>query len=301
MERAILLGPCVGELYWEAARFAPLLNTLREKHKNVKFIVLTRPDRFDLYGRNADFLVSLKIDGDYKVYKPDCFRLIGFGEIEFNRMVKQFNTEYSKRFQILNHYYPLVDKRSFSKRNQFSFEKRHYKYFPRDENYKIVDEYIPNNKPIVVLASRFRKGFRRNWHEWQNFYDLLWNEKDLVEKFTFVICGKVGEYSPDIKDRYFDINKLKITTSSSLIGVLLVILEKAFYTFGSQSAIPNLSLLYGVDVFEFGCQKELHSRTYNIFNTNIMYFDNPKYDFKAEKAVQIFRKLLERKENKKNE
>jgi len=51
---AVLMGPFVGEMYWEAARFAPMLpHMLRSKYKNrkIKYIILTREDRFDLYGR----------------------------------------------------------------------------------------------------------------------------------------------------------------------------------------------------------------------------------------------------------
>ena len=51
---AVLLGPFVGELYWEVGRFAPLLPKMINKEykkKDVTYIVLTRRERFDLYGK----------------------------------------------------------------------------------------------------------------------------------------------------------------------------------------------------------------------------------------------------------
>ena len=77
---AVLFGPFVGELYWEAGRFAPMLPYYREQYKNkknVKFIVLTREDRFDLYGKYADILVPLRVPGDEEKKTPECFRLKG--------------------------------------------------------------------------------------------------------------------------------------------------------------------------------------------------------------------------------
>ena len=63
MEDAILMGPFVGELYWEAGRFAPMLPKMyqhdrKNKIQHPKYIILTRQDRFDLYGKFADILVD---------------------------------------------------------------------------------------------------------------------------------------------------------------------------------------------------------------------------------------------------
>ena len=129
----------------------------------------------------------------------------------------------------------------------------------------------------------------------------LWNDDELKEKFHFVVCGKKGEYIPDEKKRFYDMNDITLTTGSSLIGILLVILEKAFFTFGSQSAIPNLSLLYGVEVLEFGCQKTLHTRTYNVKNTPITFIENMKYNIEPKEIYRIFRNLLLKKEKMEND
>lgn len=298
---AILMGPCVGELYWEAGRFAPMLTFMVQKEfrgrKDIAYIILSREDRFDLYGRNADILVPLRINNDYEKLTPECFRLLGFSLDKYQEVIKAFRDKYSTRFHIIKHIYPDISKKLYANKNQFPSKRMIYNYYPRRENYDLVEEYVPNNKPLVILASRFRNGFKRNWKYWYEFYDLLWSDK-LLEDFNFIICGKKGEYIPDKNSRFLDINNIELGSKSSLIGLLLVILEKAFFTFGSQSAIPNLSLLYGVDVLEFGCQKTLHTVTYNIKKTPITYIDNPRYDLDPKEALRILTKLLRQKEKK---
>jgi hypothetical protein len=272
-----------------------MIHTEYKKRKDITYIVLTRKDRFDLYGKFADILVPLRIPGDYEKLSPNCFRLNGLKPPQYHEIAKKFKTKYSQRFKILNHYYPDVSKRQYINKNQYSRKRMKYVYSPRDENYKLVNEYIPDNKPIVVLAPRFRKGFKRNWSNWNKFYDMLWKRKDLLRDFTFIICGKEGEYKPDLYDRFYDINKMELSNNSSLAGILLVILERTFFTFGSQSAIPNFSLLYGVDVLEFGCQKSLHTKTYNIKNTPITFIEDRKYNSEAKMMLSKLEKLIRRK------
>ena len=301
MENAILMGPFIGEMYWESARFAPLLPYLihkKYKGKGYKYIVYTREDRFDLYGNYADILVPLRIPDDYETKFPNCFKLNGLKNYTYQNMAKQFKNSYKKRFKIIDHIYPSILKPDFLNKNQFSRRVMEFTYSPRKENYKLVDEYLPNSRPVVVLAPRFREGFKRNWKHWPEFYDLLWKDETLRNKFHFIICGKKGEYIPDPKRRFFDMNDIELNKSSSLIGLLLVILEKAFFTFGSQSAIPNLSLLYKVDVLEFGCQKNLHTRTYNIFNTPITFIENKKYNIEPNIIYKKFKSLLLQKERR---
>ena len=301
-QKAVLMGPFVGEMYWEAGRFAPMLPHMmmtQYKGKNIKYIVLTRQERFDLYGKYADILVPLNVNGDYSTRKPECFRLIGLRPDEYENIAKKFKEKYAERYQIVKHVYPKITKPHFTNKNQYPQNLMMYSYKPRQENYDLVDAYLPRNgKPHVVLAPRFREGFKRNWNKWDQFYDLLIKQKDLINNFNFVICGKKGEYVPDKKGRFLDMNEIKLGDNSSLVGLLLVILSKAFFTFGSQSAIPNLSLLHKVDVLEFGCQKSLHTKTYNVTNTPITFFVNKGYDIDPHFILENFRKLLLAKKEK---
>jgi hypothetical protein len=304
MDKAVLLGPFVGELYWEFARFAPMVPFMKNKkykNQNVKYIILTRPERFDLYGKYADTLVPLKIPGDYENKQPNCFRLNNLLHSEYQNYAKKFKQVYSKKYNIIEHIYPDVSKAQFVNKNQYSRTKMIFDYQPRKENYDLVEEYLPEHKPIVVLAPRYRDGFKRNWNGWTDFYNKIFKDEVLMDKFTFVICGKKDEYVPDPEHRFHDMNDIELGDGSSLIGLLLVIMEKAFFTFGSQSAIPNISLMYKKDVLCFGCQRYLHTKTYNIRNTPITFFDDKQYKIEVNKVYRELKKLLMKKEKSKNE
>ncbi len=297
---AILMGPFVGELYWECGRFAPMLPHLKKinRHKDITYIVLTREERFDLYGKYADILVPLRVPGDYDNKTPECFRLQGFKLHAYLELAKEFKNKYSKRYNIIKHIYPNIKKPHFQNKNQYRRNQMLYKFAPRKANYRAVNEFLPKDKPLVVLAPRYRNGFKRNWKYWPQFYDLLANDKRLQQDFNFIICGKKGEYLPDKKKRFLDMNDIKLTDGASLVGLLMVILENAFFTFGSQSAIPNISLLYEVDVLEFGCQKSLHTRTYNVKNSPITFIDNRGYNIDPKQMLKQLRTLLYKKKEK---
>ncbi len=301
--KAILFGPFVGELYWECGRFAPILSHMvnhpSPKDRSSKYIVLTREDRFDLYGTHADILVPLKIPDDYNgKIQPDCFRLHGMKKGLYKELIELFRKKYEKDYKIVRHIYPNITKNIFANKNQFAKEKMSYVFSPRKANYKLVDEYITDDKPLVVLAPRFRKGYRRNWPRWEEFYDILYRDEFLMDKFQFIICGKKGEYIRDSKDRFLDMTKIPLQEGSSLIGLLLVIMERAILTVGSQSAIPNISLLYKVEVLEFGNQKQLHTKTYNHFNTPIKFINNAKYNIDPMEFFNYMKQILKKKEIK---
>lgn len=300
MEKAILLGPCVGEMFWEFLRFAPVLPYLKfkkYKKKNYKFIIFTRQDRFDMYGTYADILVPLKIPGDGSQYLPNCFRLEKFTNEEYKQLVKNFSKSYTKRFKIVEHKYPDIKGKSFLNKNQFPTTEMLFKYSPREQNSYLVDKYVPNNKLLVVLAPRYRKGFKRNWRHWPEFYDMLASH-ELISKFNFIICGKMGEYISDEKDRFYDINKIPLDENSSLVGLLIAVLKKAFFTCGSQSAIPNISLLHKVEVLEWGHQKRFHTIDYNIMKTPITFLDDSKYKLEPKTVLKNLNKILIRKTKK---
>ena len=301
---AILMGPFVGELYWEAGRFAPILPHMIKKeyrNKGIKYIILTREERFDLYGKYADVLVPLRIPGDYKKRQPNCFKLNGLKVTEYLKIAQDFHAKYTDKYNIIKQIYPNIKKNAFLNKNQFPQKKMYNGFSPRQENYDIVNSYLPEEtKPLVVLAPRYRNGFRRNWNAWPEFYDKLAQDKNLMKDFHFIICGKKGEYIPDKKKRFLDLNDMMPREKSSLIGLLLVVLENTFFTFGSQSAIPNISLMYNIDVLEFGCQKSLHTRTYNIRNTPITFLVDKQYNIPVKRIFPQFKNLLYKKKEKHN-
>ena len=121
-QNAILMGPFVGELYWECGRFAPMLPKLKKiyKNKDIDYIVLTREERFDLYGKYADILVPLRIPGDYKERIPECFRLKGLKLPGYEELAQQFKNKYKNRYKIIKHVYPNIKKPHYCYNGVFS-------------------------------------------------------------------------------------------------------------------------------------------------------------------------------------
>jgi hypothetical protein len=295
MEKAILMGPFVGEFFWEFFRFAPILPYLQKvkyPKKDIKYIVLTREERFDIYGKKASIFVPLRIEDDYKSRQPECFRLMNYPVEEYQKLTRDFRSKYEKRFDILDHYVPNISKGYFVNKNQFPNKQMVYEYEPRDENYLLMNDYLPKDKPLVVLAARLRKGFKRNWPYWKEFYDLLWENETLKKDFNFIVCGKPGEYIPDERDRFYDMNKITPRNYSSIVGLLMVVIKNAFFTFGSQSAIPNISLLFGVEALEFGNEKQYHTKTYNIKGTPVTFLDSQNFDIEPKLVLAHLENLL---------
>jgi hypothetical protein len=298
-EKAILLGPCVGEFFWEFFRFAPLLPYFRLKKyrgQKIKYIILTREERFDIYGRLAHILVPLNIPNDYKKMWPNCYRLMGLAMDEYARIAKIFKQKYKDQYHIIEHIYPDIRKAVYCQKNQYPPKRMLYEWYPRTRNEELVESYLPKGKPIVIISSRYRGDLKRNWPHWSTFFDMVANDAYLMKKFNFILCGKKGEYIPDKKGRFLDINDIQIDGDSSLAGLLMAIMSRAHFTVGSQSAIPNISLLYGVEALEFGNQKQLHTVTYNIKKTPVTFLEDPRFKIKPEVIFTKFRNRLLKKE-----
>jgi hypothetical protein len=296
-EKVLLVGPILGELWWEFERFAPYVfwrkNELEQKHGKVMLSCLTRRDRFDIYGKHADVLVPLDIPGDGSTYKQDCFRLTNFPIARYDLILENFQKHYSN-YEILEHIYPKIDDKEFLNKNQFPRDKKIYDFIPRASNKQLVESYLKTEKPVVTIASRFRSGFSRNWSYWAKFYDLIATSKHF-KNYCFVICGKAPDYVPDRRERFYDVNKIKLNSSSSLIGVTIELLKKSILTVGSQSGIPNISLLLGTPALEWGHQKSLHCIDYNIRDTPVTFIEDMKYRLGPEIVFSEMMKILKRR------
>jgi hypothetical protein len=296
-QKAILFGPFIGELGWEILRFAPMLKYYKQNKYNIKndikYIILTRQDRFDLYGKNANILLPLNIENDYDKYLPDCFKLLNYPISEYNKIVKLFYNKYKNKYDIINHIYPKLENKQYCNKNQFNKNKMIFEFNPRNDNKKLLDEYLKNvNKKIIILSPRYRKNFKRNWNQWPKLFDLIYNDKYLMDNYEFILCGKEGEYIKDERNRFLDINNIQLNDNTSLIGILLSLMDKSILTIGSQSAIPNLSLLKKIKVIEWGHEKIPHTSTYNIFNTPIIFLEDKKYNLSAIEIFKLIKKEL---------
>jgi len=296
--RAILAGPMMGEFGWETLRFAPhVLWQKISKYKNkVKLIVYTRPDRFDFYGINADIFEPLEIKGDYSQYQSDCFKLQGFPEQEYHLLAQRMKAKYETQFNIVEHIYPRIHSRQYTEKEQYLARERKYQFQPRLENLELFDAAVPHNKPLVVLAPRYRKqGKMRNWQHWDRFYDIISTDA-FLKKFNFIICGRRPEYVPDKHGRFFDINDIELKENTSLVGITITALRRAVLTVGSQSGLPNLSNLVKTPTLQWGHEMDAHARKYNVKKTPTKFLLDKKFSINPEVIVQEMKKLLKGKE-----
>jgi len=210
---------------------------------------------------------------------------------EYLAIINVFKDQFKDRYNILEVVYPNIVGKNYVDRNQFLETKKIYNYSPRSSNLEVVNKYM-NGKPVVILAPRYREGFRRNWIHWDKLYDLISSNKILMDKYNFVICGKNPEYIPDKQNRFLDINNFEQNSNTSLIGLTMECMKKAVLTIGSQSAIPNISLLFGVHALEWGHQKHLHTVTYNIRKTKVTFLDDQKYEIDPNKIYNEITKIL---------
>jgi hypothetical protein len=293
-EDAILIGPCLGELWWEFFRFAPYCFhwIVSNNKRNIKTIVFTRPDRFDIYGKQASTLVPLRIEGDGKEYIQNCFRLDNFSTDKYEYLINTFRNKYSERFNIVKHLYPDISKKNFLNKEQFPTNSRNFVYVPRSQNERSLNQYIDSVNPIVVIASRYRKFMPRNWPYWQDLYDMI-ADSELMEKYSFVICGKDPDYVPDSKGRFYDLNYIEQNDNISLIGLTIELFKRAKLTIGSQSGIPNISLLMKVPVIMWGHQRQYHTVNYNITKTKVTFIDDQKYNCEPEIVFNTLKKEME--------
>ena len=292
-----IISMFLGELYWEFARFAPhiIYKKLKQyKDQDIKLIVATREDRLDIYGEIADIFVPIRLDETNMV--QDCFRLTNYPENEYNNLVKCLEIQFKDRYEIIEKIYPKIDGRNFCNKFQFPKDKMTYKYFPREENKKTIEDQIITNKKIVVIAPRYRKGLSRNWIYWDKLYNLIYENKELTNRFEFVICGKNPDYAPDEKNRFLDINNFSKNEKESLIGLTIELIKKSILTVGSQSGIPNISLLLGVPVLEWGNQKVLHTVSYNVLKTPVTFLDDMNFNLSPEKIYEEMLKILNKGE-----
>jgi len=294
MKEKAILCVHIGEMGWEILRFAPHVLWTKYKKFNgrAKLIVLTRPDRFDLYGHSADILEPLIIEGDFKKYQSDCFKLTGYPIQKYRKLMIDLDKKYSDKYDIVCRIQPDIDKRKFTEKNQLPSNEMLYNFNPRPDNFKLIDELIQNKKPCIVLSPRYREQAKfRNWPHWETFYNLLITS-GLTEKCNFIVCGKPPEYIPPTTDKIFNINNITLTNESSLIGLTIAAIKKSIVTVGSQSGIPNLSNLIGTSTIQWGNEKHAHTKTYNIKNTKTIFLVDPKFNIKPDIVLNHIKKII---------
>lgn len=295
MKEDAILAFHVGEFGWELLRFAPhvLWNYRKKYNSQVKLIVCSRDDRYDFYGEDVDIFHPFNKDEPNMI--QDCFKLTGFRDRDYYDHLNYLIQLYSKKYNIIETICPKIDKRKYTQKNQFPQNQMDYNFKPRENN-KELFEFIgyDDKRPSIVIAPRFRKGIKRNWPYWKEFYDLI---EPLSEKINFIICGKEPDIISD--DRFTSITyhdpEWDMDSEWSLVGVIIETIKNSILTIGSQSGVPTLSNILGTPTIQWGNERNAHTKTYNVNNTETIFLDDPKFDIDPKIVFKELMKFLKRK------
>jgi len=224
-KKAFLVGPFIGELSWEIYRFAPYIIHLKKENPLSKIVVLTRPQRFDLYGQYASILVALNLPKDLEERKLSGFSIENFEVEEYYRLlISAFFKKYNNKFknkEIIRIYPEIVSYLSKLKW-QFPRSLMDYDFKPRRKNLEIIEEYITNTKNIFINSNYNSK-----------VYSTL-QQNNITPIFLNDFSNMVG----------------KIEGSDfSFLGCLIELIRKCkFVVTNFGSYISNLSLLIGTPI-----------------------------------------------------
>lgn len=147
-KKAFIFGPFIGDLYWEAYRFAPYAISLKKRFPKHHLIVFTRPRSFDLYGQHANVFSPLVIDD--KLYKEDRFTLKGYYLNEYEYLCKHIKRKYANLYEITDHCAPQIEGIMYKVKWQYPREYMDYDFKPRVGNEKIFHELYGKFENIVM-------------------------------------------------------------------------------------------------------------------------------------------------------
>lgn len=219
--KACLVGPFIGDLYWECYRFAPYIIHLKKKYPETKFVVFTRPQSFDLYGQYADILVPLTLRNN-KRYTPNCFGLKGLKVVDYKTLNSFFVKKYKPNYDSIERVFPDVDAWRYKVKWQFPRDKMDFDFLPRKSNIKLLRSRITmKNIVFIDFDDEEHLGFTKMDFDKYNYISLNW-----LEDFASI-------YRDGIKNSY--------------VGMLIEILKKASFVIGRCDKFASkLGLLLGV-------------------------------------------------------
>jgi len=230
---AYLFGPFIGKLSWEVFQFAPLAIYLKKLQPTISIVVLTRQERFDLYGKYTDILVPLKLKLTEGYHTENCFKINNYPKKDYDFIAEYFLNKYRERYDIFNHYYPDIGWR-YNVKWQFSNSMMDYDFKPRDENTILVDSIIKDLDNLV-------------------YFDGL--EKQYLSGYNVI----------DSKSFEFQVEKL-LTNKTSYLGCLIVLLKRCKFVVGNMNNdISKLTILLKIPLINLG---EYSQDKINIINPN---------------------------------
>lgn len=226
---AYLFGPFVGDLSWEFYRFAPFAIHIKKEHPNISMIVFTRQSNFDLYGIYADILVPLRMPNDCNL-KRDCFTLESLKIRDYKRIARSFVSQYKKKYEILEHYYPDIDSWRYKLKWQFSRRLMDYDFKPREKNKQIARRFVKNNN--IILDSCVGNC---NIPEVVNSCDLFAKIINQVNDYDVTTIGCLIEA--------LKICKFVVGNLESVLSHLAILLKKPLICIDNKMTIDSINLL----------------------------------------------------------
>ena len=252
MKSAILFGPFIGSLEWELYRFAPHVNYLSKETSKHKIIVLTRQERFDLYGQYANILVPLRIGSkdieeyqerySLKTIDPKVYKSIGLF----------FYNKYKSRYKISHHIYPTIENSMHLLKWQNLRHQMNYNFKPRNKNVELVKNI---NKDVFLDLSNVDSDEKKMY---------IFNILDNFD-YSFIDSDEVDK-------------KVDVEVDSSKLGCTICLIKKCKFVIGNiESPISHLAILLKKPLISFGSKltdDEIH--LLNPLKTRIIQTNNLK-------------------------
>ena len=252
-EKAYLFGPFIGSAFWEFFRFAPYTIYLKKKNPDVKIIILTRPSRFDFYGKYSDILIPLKIEDNKST--QDCFKSSDISISNYNKLKESFNKSYKERFEIIDHFCPDISHFRYKVKWQFPRQYMNYDFNPRQKNIDIINNIDSTASVLIDLS-------------WLNDNDLkktLLNELN-EDNINYLDYEEFLKYIPeDLNDNEY-----------SHYGCLISLIKNMSLVIGNiKESIPTkLSLLLKTSVITINESLSLDSISLiNPMNTSVKFYE----------------------------
>ena len=133
---------------WELYYFIPHFIYKCHNKKDRKIIVITREERFDLYGRYTDIFSPIRIDKDDEMKKIH-FSIYGLSATAFNRIKKDYIVHFEKKFTIDEVICPKISAWKKDIKWQFPRDETDYNFLPRKENQTVVKNIFENKDKII--------------------------------------------------------------------------------------------------------------------------------------------------------
>jgi len=218
--KVFLVGPFIGSLQWEYMYFVPYIIKIAKEQTDKKFIVFTRPTRFDLYGSYMDIFVPLKSKMTNEVQTN--FTIEGFTEEKYKDLLKTFVDKYKYRYRILAKIYPEISYFSYKVKWQFPPSEMDYDFKPRTYNKVIAidkmkqfDIFLDSNTKI-----KLQKLPNYNIQTSENFEKEIIKDKD-YSKYTILGCTieAIRRVKFIIGNLSSDISKLSLLLKIPLISI----------------------------------------------------------------------------------